>query len=211
MGLAKSRRISAGEAQGAPGHWLLPLAIVVVCGLLAAAGDHARLPLRYAREAVLAGDGWRLVSGHFVHLGPAHFAMNALALAAIWALVGAVLQRWQWLLVLVIVIAGIDAGFLWLDPGLTWYVGLSGVLHGLLAAGLVATWRAPPCDVIVLAILLVAKLAYEQLAGPLPGSAATAGGPVVVNAHLYGAAAGVLAGLVVSLAGHVKVRGSQPE
>ena len=40
---------------------------------------------------------------------------------------------------------------------------------------------------------LVAKLAWEQTLGPLPMTARTAGGPVIVNAHLYGSLGGVLA------------------
>ena len=46
----------------------------------------------------------------------------------------------------------------------------------------------------VLGGFLVAKLAYEQLLGPLPLSSATSGGQVVVDAHLYGALAGALMG-----------------
>jgi len=41
-------------------------------------------------------------------------------------------------------------------------------------------------------LLLGLKLAWEQLAGPLPGSEALSGGPVVVDAHLYGTSAGLL-------------------
>ena len=41
--------------------------------------------------------------------------------------------------------------------------------------------------------VLIAKLAWEQISGPLPGSAATAGVAVIVDAHLYGAAGGILA------------------
>jgi hypothetical protein len=78
-------------------------------------------------------------------------------------------------------------------------VGLSGVLHGLLVAGLLHGLMTPRRreSAVVLA-LVFAKLAYEQLAGPLPGSAATAGGAVIVDAHLYGAIAG-LAGACICL------------
>jgi len=45
--------------------------------------------------------------------------------------------------------------------------------------------------------MLLAKLAYEQLYGALPGSAATAGGPVIVDAHLYGSIAGIIAAVAI--------------
>jgi hypothetical protein len=35
-------------------------------------------------------------------------------------------------------------------------------------------------------VVVVGKVAYEQIAGPLPGSEATSGGAVIVDAHLYG-------------------------
>ena len=39
----------------------------------------------------------------------------------------------------------------------------------------------------ILAVFLVGKLVYEQVIGVMPYSAKSAGGPVVVDAHLYGA------------------------
>ena len=80
----------------------------------------------------------------------------------------------------------IDAG-LWLcDSTVQWYVGSSGVLHGLMAAGAFAHLRRREPDGWVLLGLLVAKLVWEQRVGPLP----LAGGVVVVDAHLYGVIGG---------------------
>ena len=56
--------------------------------------------------------------------------------------------------------------------------------------------RSFPAGWVVLWAAVVAKLAYEQLVGPLPGSEAAAGGAVVVNAHLYGAIGGALSACV---------------
>jgi rhomboid family GlyGly-CTERM serine protease len=177
--------------------WAPPVLVCVLLLLAEAGGDPVREALRYAREPIAAGELWRLVSGHFVHLGWSHFLMNAVALLLIWALVGNRLAVRQWLLVFVLVIGGIDAGFWFIDRQLVWYVGLSGVLHGLLLAGLVAGWRASRGEAVLLTVLMAAKLLYEQLLGPLPGSEATAGGAVVVNAHLYGALAGLAAASLI--------------
>jgi rhomboid family GlyGly-CTERM serine protease len=176
----------------AAGRWLIPGGSAVLAILVAIAGDGGRLLLRYERLLVEQGEWWRLLSGHFTHLGWSHLTMNLLAFAGIWVLVGKNLRASEWLMLFALVIAGIDAGFWWLDPQLIWYVGLSGALHGLLLAGLVAGWRARPIEAVVLVVLLAGKLVYEQWYGALPGSAATAGGDVVVNAHLYGAVAGLL-------------------
>ena len=65
---------------------------------------------------------------------------------------------------------------------------------GPLAAGAVAHLRSRQPDGWVLALFLVGKLVYEQSAGALP---LTAGGAVIVDAHLYGAVAGALAALLL--------------
>ena len=92
-------------------------------------------------------------------------------------------------------IVAIDVGFWFLYPQLDWYVGLSGLLHGLLAAGLFVGVVRRDREAVVLAVFVSAKLAWEQLVGPLPGSESTSGGAVIVDAHLYGAVGGVLGAL----------------
>lgn len=183
----------AGPVPAWLGHWWLPLLICIVAFLAEAGGETARFALRYERMAIGEGEYWRLLTGHFVHLGWSHLLMNMLALLLIWLLVGDRLNGRAWLLALPVIIVTIDAGFWWLDTPLAWYVGFSGALHGMLLAGLVVDWRRPGGETWLLGAMLLAKLSYEQLVGPLPGSAASAGGDVVVNAHLYGAVGGLLA------------------
>lgn len=74
-------------------------------------------------------------------------------------------------------------------------MGASGVLHGLMAAGVVAYVRRRDPLGWIMAALLAAKLAYEQVHGPLPF--AGKGVPVVVDAHLYGASAALLAAILL--------------
>ncbi|MGB5247229.1 MAG: rhombosortase [Woeseia sp.] len=193
MGLAPDHKIQRYAAKLAAGGWQLPLAIAIVALIAEAGGDAWREVLRYDRIAVGQSEWWRLLSGHLVHLGWSHLAMNVLALLGIWLLVGRNLRIPDWLLAGAVIVAGIDAGFWWREPQLIWYVGLSGALHGILVAGLIAGWHRHRGEAVLLGGLLVAKLVYEQYFGALPGSAATAGGDVVVNAHLYGALAGLLA------------------
>jgi rhomboid family GlyGly-CTERM serine protease len=93
-------------------------------------------------------------------------------------------------------IAAIDAGFWFFYPELEWYVGLSGVLHGLLVAGLFAGLVQRDREAVILTLFVIAKLAWEQLAGPLPGSESSSGGVVIVDAHLYGAIGGLAGALL---------------
>lgn len=186
--------------------WALPAVLALLALLLAAAGEGAREALAYERAGVLAGEWWRLVSGHLVHLGWSHLWLNLAGLGLVWYLVGNRYTGVQWLIVAGTSLASMDAGFWFLDPWLDWYVGLSGLLHGLLAGGLVAALRERDREAAVIAAFVVAKLAWEQVAGPVPGSESTAGGAVIVDAHFFGAAGG----LVGALAAGVTVRRPRP-
>ena len=184
--------------------WWLPAAVLVACALLLPGGDIVREQLQYERSAIGAGEFWRLVSGHFVHLGISHFLLNAAGLALVWFLTGRFLHWSQWALAMAFAIAVIDLGLWFLNPGLQWYVGLSGLLHALLATGLLVGLSANRRELQLLVALLALKIAWEQLVGPLPGSETSSGGRVIVDAHLYGVVAGVLSGLAV----RIRVRGS---
>ena len=154
--------------------------------------------LRYDRAAITAGEWWRLLTAHIVHLGFRHAALNTLGLVFLWALFAREWRPRQWVLVTLTVTAAID-GELWLrDPYVSWYAGASGVLHGLMAAGIVAYVRRHDPLGWIMAGLLVAKLIYEHLEGPLPFVGH--GVPVVSDAHLFGVLGGLLAALLLTVA-----------
>lgn len=152
--------------------------------------EGVRQALRYDRAAIADGELWRLLTGHLAHLGPGHLGLNLAGLLLLWVVLRPVLGLADWLGAGFVGLLAIDAGLYWLEPGIAWYVGLSGLLHGLWSAGAGAAWRRDRIAGSVLWGLLVGKLAWEQLAGPVPLSAGV--GPVVVEAHLYGALGGVL-------------------
>ncbi len=150
--------------------------------------------LRYDRAALADGELWRAVTGHLVHLGPRHLVLNLAGLVLVNALVGAHLRLAGWAVVFVVSAVTISAG-LWLAvPTLKWYVGLSGVLHGLIVAGALSALTDPRERLFAVAVIAViaGKLAWEQVVGPMPGTAAAAGGRVVVEAHLFGALGGLI-------------------
>jgi rhomboid family GlyGly-CTERM serine protease len=192
-------RTSARRFDIAPGELFLPAAVALCVLFAAAAGEPARLVGRYERAAVLEGELWRLASAHFVHLGWPHALLNLAGLGLVYALFAPALAGWRGLCVLFVSLLAIDAGFLLGEPGLAWYVGFSGALHGLFAAGVVAGLAARERDAWLLGALLMAKLGAEQLFGAVPLSETLAGGPVVESAHLYGALGGVLASGLLAL------------
>lgn len=170
-----------------------------MAALLALGGDQARDWLSYDRTEIINWQFWRLLSGHAVHIGWSHFALNAVGLLLIWQLVGSRFQTTHWLAILLGTIAGIDIGFWLLEPQLEWYVGLSGLLHGMLAAGVLGGLLDGHREAWLLGALLVGKLIYEQIAGPIPGSTESTGGAVIVAAHLYGALSGLAVGAFIAI------------
>ena len=178
------------------GSRLLGLAILALV-LLSLLGESGRLALRYEREAVLQGEYWRLLTGHLVHGSWLHLLMNGLGLGLVAALFDRDYSLPAWLLIALFSVVAIDLGFVLYEPQLLWYVGLSGVLHGALAAGAVAWWRHESrLLALLLSVIFVGKLTWEQWHGALPLSGDL---PVVVDAHLYGAIGGVIAGTVLWL------------
>jgi len=167
-------------------RWNVPLVLALLSLLLMWAGDDALRQLRYQREAILEGELWP-------HLGWSHLMLNLAGLLLVWLLCGNALTARLWWLVVFVCALGVSLGLLVSNPALKWYVGLSGVLHGLLVAGSIAAWLKGARDSQLLLVLVTIKLVWEQWAGPLPGSEAWAGGRVVVDAHLYGAIAGAAA------------------
>jgi rhomboid family GlyGly-CTERM serine protease len=172
--------------------WVLAASLALML-LLQLGGTATLAALRYDRSALRAGQWWRLASAHVVHLDLRHALLNGLGLVLMWALFVRDYRARQWFLIVLAAAAAIDAGLWFRDTLVLWYVGASGVLHGVMAAGILAELRRGELAGLVLAVFLVAKLAYEQWAGALPFAGAAV--PVVVNAHLYGVLGGLAAAL----------------
>lgn len=180
------------------------LGAAAVVALVQTIGTPAFDALTYRRDAVLAGEVWRLATGPWVHLSWAHALLNLGGLALVLAMFTPVITpvRQGWLLV-AIGLATSSCLLLW--PRIDWMVGLSGPLHGLFAADALALtarrdarpagawWRGPRYGWVLLAGLAL-KLALELAwRGPVQtGPSGGLGGPVLIEAHWAGTAAGLL-------------------
>lgn len=193
MGLHQASEVGNGSILRRSTGWVVPLSLTAVSLLVSLSGTEGQTRLRYERGAIAEGEFWRLVTGHLAHLGISHMLLNIAGLALVWLLVGSAWSLWQWAFITLVSLAFIDLGFWFFDPGLNWYVGLSGLLHSMLVAGIIGRIREAPVESLALGVIVLAKIGWEQFAGPLPGSESSAGGAVVVNAHLYGAIAGIIA------------------
>ncbi len=168
-----------------------PLAISLVCLVLTLIPESWQSALQYQREAIQAGELWRLISGQLTHLNLPHLLMNLAGLWLIWLMfftredqLASCLYRLPAILLLTTI------GLWLLNPEVSWYRGLSGALHGLLALALLRQWRGQPVFHTLLLALLIGKIAWEQASGPVPASEAWISGRVIVDSHLYGTVGG---------------------
>lgn len=85
------------------------------------------------------------------------------------------------------------------SPKVDWYVGMSGMLHGLLALGIIDGLdrnRWPTC---IAGLLLFGKLLSESISGPNPATERIIGTAVVTASHLYGVLSGIVTAIVLRL------------
>jgi rhomboid family GlyGly-CTERM serine protease len=174
------------------------VALLCVCALLAVPeliGEPARRVLSFDRGAIGAGQWWRLLSAHFVHIDLEHAVLNSLGLVLMWALFARDYSPWRWAAIYCGSAIAVSLGLWFFNPELQWYVGASGALHGVMTAGTIAHLRRRDLDGWILATFIVGKIAYEQSAGALPlaGTVNT-----IVDAHLYGAIGGVVLALLLN-------------
>jgi rhomboid family GlyGly-CTERM serine protease len=177
--------------------WRAPLVLAFVLVAVQVLGAPAREALAYDRVAILiGGEYWRLVTAHLLHYDLTHLAWNLAGLALVAWLFASEFDPRGWIAILVASTVAVDLGFLVLEPQLEWYVGFSGVLHGLMAAGLCAwLWRNPDALTALVTILFALKLGWEHFMGALPFTASTLAIAVIHEAHTYGAIGGSAAAL----------------
>ncbi len=167
--------------------------LVVVMIVLGLASSWVNPWLAFDRVAIEQGQWWRILTCHLVHLNHWHLLLNLSGLLLCGYFFEDLLDRarlWAWLL-----FCGITTGvaLLILDPQLQHYVGLSGILHGLLVLCLLMGWRGNPVLHSVVLAVIIGRIISEHLPGyDVDYLQGWIDGRVYVNAHLYGAVSGAL-------------------
>jgi len=174
------------------GSFVLPVIIALISIIIAFSGETVSDLLRYDANAIKNGEVWRLLTAHFVHLSLPHLWLNLAGLMLVFAFFSQCVSVKYWLFSLGVSAVSISVLIYFLNPEIMWYVGLSGILHGLFVLGGIADIQHRKWEGIGFTVIILGKVFYEQIAGPLPGSEETAGGPVLVDAHFYGAMIGLV-------------------
>lgn len=154
--------------------------------------------LAYLRGAISEGQWWRLYTGHFVHFTLYHALMNAAGLVFV-AFALFFRQSFVVLIGLNILLPLCISAGLWLwFPSTEQYRGYSGVIYGLIAAGLVLEWADNKGLYTIGLLLLGGKIVYEQFPNyDVNYLMAEIGVPVAVEAHMFGFIAGTAGGLLL--------------
>ena len=153
--------------------------------------------LAFERTAIAGGEFWRLLSAHVVHTNDAHLTMNLVGVLALWLLQGDEYNVRDYLTVALATAVGLSFCLYFFDSSIIWYAGLAGLLHGLFAWSVTGDIHARRHIGALLAVGLLGKLLLEQTFGAAPNAEKLIGHPVVLDAHLYGAAIGSLIGALM--------------
>ncbi len=151
--------------------------------------------VRYDRVGIAEGEFWRIITGHLAHLGWNHLAMNVAGLWLVTYVFAPLGKPWLWVTGVFATALLTSAGLYFFYPQLSFYVGLSGVLLGIVVIGALQWIQEGDWMGFLVLVIVAGKIGWEQIFGALPLSQQMAGGPVVVDAHLCG----TLGGLVVAL------------
>lgn len=163
------------------------------------------------RQALVASQPWRALTAHLVHVNWVHALLNLAAWLVVARLFAPELRTWRQPLVLAVAALAVTLHLALLHPGIAWYRGFSGTLHGVFFAGatawllaLLADGERRPRALWLPAVLVTGgwvKVLAEQPGGSLTPYAQWLGAGIVPQAHLAGAVAGSVLGLLFAWAG----------
>lgn len=163
------------------------------------------------RQSLLASQPWRALTAHLVHVNWVHALLNLAAWLVVARLFAPELRTWRQPLVLAVAALAVTLHLALLHPGIAWYRGFSGTLHGVFFAGasawllaLLAEGERRPRALWLPAVLVAGgwvKVLAEQPGGSLTPYAQWLGAGIVPQAHLAGAVAGSMLGLLFAWAG----------
>lgn len=145
--------------------------------------------LEFDRSEIASGSWWLLITGHLCHLDWQHLIFNDIALLIIWELFYRRYSTLKASIQFVSLCLCVGLGIYFFNPNIEWYVGLSGVLHGLFIIGIAKEVTSKNILSILVLIGFIGKIVWEQTVGITTGFLFEEDS-VLVDAHLYGAIGG---------------------
>ncbi|MEE9491911.1 MAG: rhombosortase [Gammaproteobacteria bacterium] len=149
--------------------------------------------LIFHREAIHAGEFWRILTGSFVHTNYFHLFLNLAGIVFIAFLFKDYLSVKTFYVSLFLTSLTVGIGLYCFNKPLQWYAGLSGSLYGLYIVSASFALRSKDyISSLPIIIGIPAKLLFDSIYPNLTEhSAELIGAPIANVAHLYGAIAGL--------------------
>jgi len=171
-------------------HILAPLFILVTATICFIFDDQISHIFIYQRDAIIAQEYWRLITGHLFHTNYAHFLLNTLAIVLLWALHGQFYSIRNYISLMAYCAIIISLAIYLTDLDMTTYVGLSGVLHALFIWGALKDIQHHDKTGYFLLFGAIMKVGHEQIFGANEDIATLIEANVAIDAHLWGTIAG---------------------
>ena len=169
---------------------LAPLLIVIISIIMALIEPMSSDFLAYDRHQLNNLQLWRLLTGHFQHTNSMHLVLNIVGLTLLWALHGQYYQTKRYVTLFFTLCLGTSCGLFLFAPQMIWYVGLSGVLHGLFIIGAYFDIQNKFKSGWIMLLGVWLKVGNEQIYGASQNVAQLIEANVAIDAHLFGTITG---------------------
>jgi rhomboid family GlyGly-CTERM serine protease len=175
----------------------MPILITLLAFILWWAEPISSDYLAYIATDIEHGQWWRILTGNLLHTNTPHLLLN---LGGLWLLFALHFQyySYRWLVLVGFMCLAVGMGIWLFSPKIQWYVGLSGVLHGLFVLGAFYDIKHQLKSGWLLLLGVLIKVGYETQFGASQEVANLIGANVATDAHLYGALSGLtIIGLIL--------------
>lgn len=178
-------------------QWWFSVVVMIVICLTTLLPTPAIQSLALVHDKISNGEIWRIFTSQFVHLGFNHTVLNLVGYLIVSASFREDITPKEEMITLMISVLGVGTGIYLFNPEISWYVGLSGAIYGILTHYLIIGWRRSAILSAFFGVFLLGKFYYEQfIAGPDTVTAGIIGGAVAIDSHLYGAITGLITGII---------------
>jgi rhomboid family GlyGly-CTERM serine protease len=171
-------------------HSIAPLIIIMVSIVLAISEPLSSYWLAYDRIQLDNFQWWRILTAHFLHTNITHLLLNITGLTLLWALHGHYFKMACYMSQFFVLCLGTSIGLYVFAGQMQWYVGLSGVLHGLFIIGAYLDIQNQFKTGWIMLLGVWLKVVHEQIYGASEEVAKLIAAHVAIDAHLFGTITG---------------------
>ncbi|MFW8589548.1 rhombosortase [Glaciecola sp. 2405UD65-10] len=177
---------------------ILPYIVVALVSVVVfLLGSPLEASFEFSRVGLEKGEYWRLITAHFAHTNSVHLILNLAGLFILYLLYGEYTKPRFYAVLFLLLALVVSCNVYLFNPELHFYVGLSGVLHGLFAWGVVQDITHKRKSAYLLLAGLFIKIMHEQLFNDTAFVANLIDARVAIDAHLYGAIGGLSIGIIL--------------